>query len=285
MPRLSASPLAFALVLGFASFACASPPSDDASGGDGAQAQVAAREIPRSTRDEHGVLHALWAIHGVESPDEARIRVYELSGDTAMNGTSVRVAIEDKLFELPANIRSVDAASSPSAGTVQIRGLVETLDAEGMPKAEPWEATLTYAIREGAVSPRAEVVIGGQTTELEALGGTAAAFLTTVTNVKVTSTGRLGVRVFEAGVGDPAMNGAQLLLALNEAEETSVFELGLDVRSVSSIAIDDATRTVRIAGTKDHLDENGGVVSSRFESRLVYSVNDAGVPTRVSFAR
>lgn len=279
------SSLAVALVLALASFGCAAPDAEDA-GGEGAQAQVAGREVMPSTRAEHGVLDSVWAIHGVASPDEAMVRVYEHSGgDPAMNGTSIRIAVEEKLFEIPSNIRSVEAVSSLGAGKVLVRGTEETLDEEGMPKPRPWEATFTYAIEDGQVSPQAEVVIGGQTSTVEETAGSGATFQTTVTGVHVASQEGMVARVFEVGVGDPAMNGANLLLALEGEHVTVHFDIGLDVRTVTSVAVDARNKTISITGSKDHLDADGNVVSRPFASRLGYGVDAEGTPTRVFFTR
>lgn len=284
MRPLTSSLLGLAFVLGLATSGCTST-EDTTQGGEGAQAQVAgAREIGVSTGAPR-VLEGVWHVRSIPSPDELTIRLYELGGgDPAINGTFLELAIEDKVWELPSNILSVTSATSRGAGQLEIVGVQQTIDGEsGDPKSSPWKSVITYQLDGGNVSSKLDVKTNDAPESITAKTDASATFLSSVYKVTTAEAEGLHARVFEAGGGDPAMNGARLYLALMSYPDVGVFDLGLDVSSVSKVEVDPKSRRITILGNEDTIDRDGAISSRPF--RKTFAVSEVeGTPTSVQLA-
>jgi hypothetical protein len=92
----------------------------------------------------------------------------------------------------------------------------------------------------------------------------------------------LTVRVYEVAEGDPSRNGMALKLALDGGSRLQgIWDLGTDVRSVTSISAPQAGRVV-IKGMRGELVETGAYETAPFQTVVTYRVTGAGVDSRLT---
>jgi hypothetical protein len=105
------------------------------------------------------------------------------------------------------------------------------------------------------------------------------AMLPSVFGIRQVNDSLLALRIYETGGGDVAMNGNQLWLsAMAESGETRVFNLGLNINTLdstlTSTEVVSGGTLLKIGGSEDVLDENGGVVVQPFEATVKLSTPD-----------
>lgn len=241
---------------------CAAPADEPVAAGAAAASQAEGRRIAASTDPAHEMVASLWEIDSVGSADELMIRLYGTGGgDPAMNGNNLWLAIDGgptlgAIWDLELNVATVDAIASIAPGTVRVTGTEQTLDEDDAVISRPFEATITYRLKDGALGPSLQIEHGASVRDVQADTTKAAAFLSRVYAVSTVETDAIHARLFEVGGGDPAMNGDRLFLTLGEDLEWPTFELGLDVASVTRFASAGAGK-LRIDVSEDTLDADG----------------------------
>jgi hypothetical protein len=92
----------------------------------------------------------------------------------------------------------------------------------------------------------------------------------------------LDVSIYETGGGDPAMNGNQLWLSVSKDGVPSLFDLGLDVRTVEKTALG-RDGVLRISGFEDTVDDRGEIKSGTpFEAKVTIALDARRSATGVS---
>lgn len=280
-------PFLFAITLGTASFGCAAATADSSTDESDVTAAATTRTVEASRDPSHELLASTWAVHSVGSPDELMVRVYELGGgDPAMNGTSLMLAIDGGpdmgfIWDLGANIRSVESVKVPRAGTITITGSQDTYDdATGELALVPYEATVVYRLDNG-LDPRLAVTAGGQTSTVEPQTDAAATFLSRVYRITTLENDAVHARVFELGGGDPALNGDQLFLSLMSYPEVKTYDLELDVLEVERVTFGPSGE-IRVEGREDTMSYEGEIGQKPFAYAVRFTMADDGPASRVS---
>jgi hypothetical protein len=287
-----------ALLLGLStlSFGCAATTETSTSADDVSSAS--SETIRASAGAELYAARAAWAVHRAHSAEDfVDVRLYEISGgDPAANGTHLWLTLQGSVddfytWDLGANVRSVTKVEVVRAGLVRFEGTTDMYDEEALRLTSvPFVAFAQYTKdADMLLSPLVEFAFSSEAADLEwhdlyeATDDESSRFLSSVFDITVAERGGVVARVFETMGGDPIINGDHLYLSLMTHPEDNMFDLGLNVASVSSVSFARDGRLL-IEGTEDTWGEDGPTPQP-FTYRVDFALEGHDPPSKVKLTR
>lgn len=273
MRSMLSSAFALSALLALATVGCTAATADDTGAAEGAASSDSAVTVQASSAQGLAMLKNVERIFRTELSGSDAF-VYEIAkGDASTLYLGVASEFGDTtLYKVVADVDELVLTGVEKTATgIKIVGSQANLarfEATIVPSGNGWSVKVDDAAPRTVTAP-----VAGP--DFELLSGLTAMKSDVVDGAGITAD------IFEERVGDPALNGAQLYLDImvrkyGAEDKHAVFDLGLDVLEVSSVAM--TSSEIRVKGTEQRLG-SAGTETLPFTRTIKYSVAE-GAPSR-----